>query len=125
MGLRPNSLPTVSARSPRRGGGDVKTDPERAGVVVSAKSKGSRSELKVQRWYEERGWFVTKSGGSLGLWDLVGVHPDHGALVCQVKTNRPPRRPEMDLLRNFQVHPSVAKVLAIVMDYHGIKFFDL
>lgn len=94
-------------------------------MSTNHKAKGARSELKVRQWYESRGWYVCKSGGSLGAWDLVCIHPDHGSTIVQVKTNRPPRRPEMDVLKNFQVHPSVQKTLAICYDYHGIKFFDL
>ena len=94
-------------------------------MSTNHKAKGSRSEAKVRAWYESRGWYVCKSGGSLGAWDLVAIHPDHGTVICQVKSNTPPRRPEMDLLRNFQVHPSVHKILCIVEDYRGLKFYDL
>jgi hypothetical protein len=40
---------------------------------INAKAKGSRMELKSQRLLEADGWFVTKSGGSLGCADLVAL----------------------------------------------------
>ena len=42
-------------------------------MLKNPKAKGSRVERKVKRWYEERGYAVCKSGGSLGLFDLIAI----------------------------------------------------
>lgn len=56
------------------------------------------------------GYRCTRSGSSLGCWDLVGVSPLHVVLV-QVKTNRWPGTVEMRELRDFQVPPGVQKLI--------------
>ena len=56
---------------------------------MNAKRKGSKRELKSMRLLEAAGYTVTKSGASLGLWDLVAVSATDIVLV-QVKSNRQP-----------------------------------
>lgn len=92
---------------------------------MNAKAKGSRSECKVRDHYEALGAYVLKAGGSLGLWDLVALHPDWGVVLCQVKTNRNPGSKELNELRAFQCHSSWRKVLAIVRDRRETDFYDL
>jgi Holliday junction resolvase len=94
-------------------------------MPANNKAKGARSEYKVRDHYEHRGWYVLKAGGSLGMWDLVALHPDYGTELIQVKTNRNPGRVEMDALKNFQCHGSWCKKLVVVRDYHGMTFYDL
>lgn len=89
------------------------------------KAKGSRSEYKVRDHYEKQGWFCIKAGGSLGLFDLVCLHPDHGTVLCQVKSNRNPGSEEMTRIRAFQCHSSWRKIIAIVRDYKGISFSEV
>ena len=71
------------------------------------KAKGSRNELKSKTLLESCGYEVTKSGGSLGDWDLVDVplgQPDTVSVVCQVKSNRWPSPAEMETLRESEVN---------------------
>ena len=92
---------------------------------MSAKAKGARSEYKVRDHYEKQGWFCIKAGGSLGLFDIVALHPDHGTALVQVKTNRGVGREELDRIKAFQCHSSWRKIIAIVKDYHGIHFSEV
>lgn len=92
---------------------------------MSSKRKGARSEWKVRDHYEGLGWYVQRAGGSLGIWDLIGLHPDLGIILVQVKTNCNPRKAELDRMRNFQCHSSWKKILAIVRDYRGIEFYEV
>ena len=91
----------------------------------TAKRKGARSEWKVRDHYEQLGFHVVKAGGSLGLFDLIALHPDKGVCLVQVKTNRNPGTEELTRLRNFQCHGSWAKIVAIVRDYRGISFAEI
>ena len=75
--------------------------------------------------YLARGWHVVKSGGSLGMWDLIAFHVDQGVHLIQVKTNRGLGKAELLTLQNFQCHPTWRKLVAIVKDYHGITFSEV
>jgi Holliday junction resolvase len=68
---------------------------------MNSKAKGARSELKVRDQLLEDGWYVTKAGGSLGLWDLIAIHPGGTTRLIQVKTNRRPRPAERVKLLDF------------------------
>ena len=92
---------------------------------MSAKAKGARSEYKVRDHYEQQGYLVVRAGGSLGLFDLIGLHPDQGVVLVQVKTNRNVGRAERDRLQNFQCHASWRKIVAVVRDYRGITFTEV
>ncbi len=91
----------------------------------TAKAKGSRSEWKVRDWYEKEGFHVVKAGGSLGMFDLVGLHPDYGVVLVQVKTNRNPGKVELDSIKAFQCHSTWRKIVAIVRDYRPIEFQEV
>ena len=41
--------------------------------MIKTKKKGSRLELKTKEIIEQMGYLVTKSGGSLGVFDLMRV----------------------------------------------------
>ena len=69
------------------------------------KAKGSRRERHVRDVLLDTGWAVTRAAGSMGLWDLVAIRrnvaPDEYlpfVRLVQVKSNRWPKRPEMDAL---------------------------
>ena len=64
------------------------------GRVMNRKQKGARSERKTMDYLEARGYYCTKSAGSLGEWDIIGVSED-GVVLVQVKSNNWPRPPEM------------------------------
>lgn len=76
---------------------------------MSAKDKGRRTEYKVRDCLEAAGWYVVKAGGSLGIWDLVCLHPDFGVKLIQVKSNRWRGSREDPALIGFQCHPSWTK----------------
>lgn len=95
-------------------------------MPIKSKAKGSRNERRIRDHYLAMGAYVMKAGGSLGIWDLLVIHPDwSGVLLCQVKSNRNPSREEMERLRNFQCHSSWRKVLAIVRDRRPTEFYDI
>lgn len=84
---------------------------------MNAKAKGARSERKVKKELEKRGWFVTKAGGSLGLWDLIAVSRGGDAAVLQVKTNRKPGKAEMAKMQEFaNTFVGVRCIVVIVKD---------
>jgi Holliday junction resolvase len=82
---------------------------------MNCKAKGSRAEAKSRRMLGVQGYSVTKSGGSLGLFDLIGISRD--SMVCvQVKANRGPRSVEMEALRAFACPPGCRKEVHIWRD---------
>ncbi|NIN66082.1 MAG: hypothetical protein GTO63_15585 [Anaerolineae bacterium] len=84
---------------------------------MNAKAKGARSERKVKKKLEKMGYFVTKAGGSLGLWDLVAISKGGTALVIQVKTNRKPSGKEMEKLQRFaNDYIGIHCIVAVVKD---------
>ena len=83
---------------------------------MNAKAKGSRSERKTRDLLLSEGYYVTKAGGSFGLWDLIALNPS-GTLVVQVKTNHGPGREEKAKLKNWaRKFPLVSCWIAIVRD---------
>lgn len=64
------------------------------------KAKGARRERQARDILITKGYLVTKAGGSLGAFDLVAIGPDDDRLV-QVKSNRPPGRQEMAILKDL------------------------
>lgn len=86
-------------------------------MANSAKAKGSRNELKVKAQLETLGWSVVKAGGSLGIFDLVAIHPDKDkGFLIQVKSNRQPPKAEREAIFTFPVPPYMSKLVWIVMD---------
>lgn len=84
---------------------------------MNAKAKGARSERKVKKKLEKLGYFVTKAGGSLGMWDLVAVSKGGTVLVIQVKTNRKPSSKELEKLQWFaNDYFGIRCIVAIVKD---------
>ena len=84
--------------------------------MLNAKRKGSKQERKSMKLLESAGYSVTKSGASLGLWDLVAVSATDFILV-QVKSNHPPRPAEREQLQEFRCPPNCRKLLHIWKDY--------
>lgn len=77
---------------------------------MHAKAKGTRNEHRSKALLEAAGYSVTKSGGSLGAWDLVGISAS-GFVVCQVKTRDWPGTAEMETLRAFAVPANCIRVV--------------
>ncbi len=64
---------------------------------MSSKAKGARREREVRDHFLAKGYEVMKAGGSLGIYDLIAMNLD-SVILIQVKSNRWPRTPEMDVL---------------------------
>jgi len=84
-------------------------------MVKNTKAKGSRNELKSKALLESVGFDVTKSGGSLGTWDLIALGPI-GGFVVQVKSNRRPGALELEAIREAQVPPNFMKLIHVWKD---------
>jgi len=80
------------------------------------KIKGNRNEHRSMAWLSKQGYRCTRSAGSLGEWDIIGVGVVDTVLV-QVKTNHWPSRKEMEVLNAFKVPPCVRKILHRWNDY--------
>ena len=78
--------------------------------IRNAKRKGSRNELRSLALLEAEGYSVTKSGGSLGCWDLIGIRKQD-CVGCQVKTRDWPSREEMEVLRSFEAPDNFRKLV--------------
>jgi len=97
---------------------------------MNAKRKGWRREDQARKQLEKEGYYVTRSGGSLGLWDLVAIRRDAALRLAgptflfrlvQVKSNRPPSRKEMERLRRFTVSPMVSREVWIYHDRKPVR----
>lgn len=77
-------------------------------MIKNPKVKGRKLEYKTMRWLEEKGCRCTRSGGSLGVWDIIGISPNMVYLV-QVKANRWPGTEEMDKMKTFSVPGNCSK----------------
>jgi hypothetical protein len=83
---------------------------------LSTKAKGTKNEYKSMRYLEAMGYRCTRSAASLGEWDIIGIGTDDVVLV-QVKSNRWPGRPEMEILKAFSVPSGVRKLVYRWDDY--------
>ena len=95
---------------------------------MNAKRKGWRREDQARKQLEQEGYYVTRSGGSLGAWDLVAIRRDWqdkvvGPMVrlVQVKSNRPPPRKEMDVLRSFKTFGVISREVWIYPDRKPVR----
>lgn len=72
---------------------------------------GARLEYGRRKHWEKRGWTVTRSAGSHGIWDLVGVRiedPSHPVMFVQCK--RVKTKTEANkLVRVFKENPPLPK----------------
>jgi Holliday junction resolvase len=82
---------------------------------MNAKRKGTRNEHRTIKFLEEWGFRCTRSGGSLGVWDIIAVG-QVGVYLVQVKTNRKPTPKELAAMQAFKCPGEVAKVLVIWRD---------
>lgn len=53
---------------------------------MNAKAKGARAELRCIKLLERWGFACTRAGASLGMFDVIGLHPWFGAVFVQVKS---------------------------------------
>ena len=81
------------------------------------KAKGARRERATIKELEKEGYSCTKAGGSLGTWDIIGVHPELCPVLVQVKSNRVPGKAE--LLRMAEAPgKGCHKLVYVWIDYH-------
>ena len=83
---------------------------------MNAKRKGSRNELKAIRILEAAGYSCTKSGGSLGVFDIIAVN-GQGMRLIQVKSNRYPCPAERECIELFPVPNNASKEVWVFNDY--------
>lgn len=77
---------------------------------MNAKAKGNRNERRSRDILEASGYRVTKAGGSLGVWDLIGIG-SRDIVLCQVKTRDWPGSVEMEEITLFTCPPNCRKLL--------------
>lgn len=83
--------------------------------MKNAKRKGTRNEHRSRDLLEDSGYQCTRSGGSLGEWDLIGIGSTDFVL-CQVKSNRPPGPLERLTLANFKCPPNTRRLIFVWHD---------
>lgn len=85
-------------------------------------ASGRRKEWAARKWLEARGYTVTRSAGSKGLWDLVGVRASAAPYVvlAQVKYTAAGARWKDDnwhalhAMKKERRLPACAQIVAIV-----------
>ena len=82
---------------------------------MNTKRKGSRNERRSMALLEAAGYSCTKSGASLGCFDIIAIGSTD-IICCQVKSNRPAPAHEMETMKNFVCPPNCRKLLHIWMD---------
>jgi Holliday junction resolvase len=82
---------------------------------MNTKAKGARRERQAKKILETAGYLVLKAGGSLGMFDLVGLHKQHARLI-QVKSGRAPGKQEMETLKEFDTPTYATKELWVFYD---------
>lgn len=85
-------------------------------MSAGAKAKGARQERKARRILEAAGYYVVKSGGSLGMFDLVALGPRDVRLI-QVKSNRRPGPVEREAIEQFLCPAYARKEVWVFHDY--------
>lgn len=98
------------------GRADISTSGERIESMNYAAEKGYRNERKTVKVLETAGFLVTKSGGSLGLFDLIAVGSRIIRLI-QVKSNRNASPVEREQIRDLRVPPNCTKEVWVWRDY--------
>lgn len=77
---------------------------------MNTKAKGAKNERRTMALLEAGGYYCTKSGASLGCFDVVGVSAG-GVVLVQVKSNRWPDPVEMEAMREFPCPPNAVKLI--------------
>jgi len=83
------------------------------------KQKGYRTERKAADILRRLDFYVVRSGGSLGPFDLVALRRD-AVLLIQCKTNRGPSAEEVERIREYaQALPNARCEVWLFRDYAG------
>lgn len=77
---------------------------------MNRKAKGSRNEGRSRDLLKAQGFEVLKAGGSLGVFDLVGISPRE-VLLVQVKSNAWPPSREIKAIEAFDCPGNCRKLV--------------
>jgi len=77
---------------------------------MNAKAKGNRNEHRSIALLEAAGYRCTRSAGSLGEWDIIGIGSTD-VVLCQVKTRDWPGTAEMEALKLFPAPANCRKLV--------------
>lgn len=77
---------------------------------MRGKAKGTRNEYKSRRILEAAGYYVVRSAGSHGIFDLIGIGTTD-LVLCQVKTTCWPSLLELEQIREFQAPENARKLV--------------
>jgi len=77
---------------------------------MNAKAKGNRNEHRSIALLEAAGYRCTRSAGSLGEWDIIGIGSTD-VVLCQVKTRDWPGAAEMEALKLFPAPANCRKLV--------------
>jgi len=77
---------------------------------MNTKAKGSRNEHRSIALLEAAGYRCTRSAGSLGEWDIIGIGSTD-VVLCQVKTRDWPGTAEMEALKLFPAPANCRKLV--------------
>lgn len=77
---------------------------------MNRKAKGNRNERRSRDLLKGQGYEVLKAGGSLGVFDLIGVSAQE-ILLVQVKTNAWPPGKEIQAIKDFGCPQNCRKVV--------------
>lgn len=70
--------------------------------------KGRRGEYQVIRILEKAGYYATRTAGSHGMYDVVGINSSLVRLI-QVKINKPIAPADRETFKDFLVPKNVTK----------------
>jgi Holliday junction resolvase len=82
---------------------------------MNAKAKGSRNERRTVALLQAQGYVCTKSSGSLGVFDVIGIG-ERDIVLCQVKSNRWPGKADMDAIAKIAAPPTCRKIIHRLLD---------
>lgn len=73
---------------------------------MSKKSKGTYYERKARQILESQGFYVIRSAGSFGLFDLVAINPNNGKVkLIQVKSGKAKiDKQSLEQMKKFKKH---------------------
>lgn len=87
----------------------IDTQDGRTGVI-NRKAKGTRNEHRTMALLEAAGYACTRSGASLGVFDIIGVSATDVVFV-QVKSRDWPGAVEMEAIKNFRCPSCCKKII--------------
>ena len=85
---------------------------------MNTKKKGSKNERKAKTILEQAGYVCTKSGASLGLFDIIAENP-LGIRHVQVKSNRIPDPVEREDMVNMRKQLPANSTIEFWVFYDG------